>query len=248
MKSNLRLVVASRSATSRRRSAPRPHPGRQPRAHPSRREVRPREGLPVLDLRGVVDPPVHLPGDRGQPFVGPSSVAGERRPAAPPELTEQMEQAFGRQPNTAELAEAPTCPRTGCSNCCPVAPTRCRCRPRWVRRFHHRARRLRRGPPRPRRGRRGRLPAASRRGDRHVRRARERERQILWLRYGFGGDEAKSVAQVADRIGLSRERIRQLDIGRWRSCSIRRSAACIAFCSRRADASMCRSCGAGPIV
>ncbi|MFI5044363.1 MAG: RNA polymerase sigma factor RpoD/SigA [Acidimicrobiales bacterium] len=39
----------------------------------------------------------------------------------------------------------------------------------------------------------------------------ERERQILWLRYGFGGDEAMSVAQVAEQIGLSRERIRQLE-------------------------------------
>ena len=39
----------------------------------------------------------------------------------------------------------------------------------------------------------------------------ERERQILWLRYGFGGDESMSVAQVADELGLSRERIRQLE-------------------------------------
>jgi RNA polymerase sigma factor (sigma-70 family) len=39
----------------------------------------------------------------------------------------------------------------------------------------------------------------------------ERERQILTLRYGFRGDEPLSVAQVADEIGLSRERIRQLE-------------------------------------
>jgi RNA polymerase sigma factor (sigma-70 family) len=39
----------------------------------------------------------------------------------------------------------------------------------------------------------------------------ERERQILTLRYGFRGDEPLSVAQVAEVIGLSRERIRQLE-------------------------------------
>ncbi len=39
----------------------------------------------------------------------------------------------------------------------------------------------------------------------------ERESEILKLRYGFEGDEPLSVAQVADRIGLSRERIRQLE-------------------------------------
>ena len=39
----------------------------------------------------------------------------------------------------------------------------------------------------------------------------ERESEILKLRYGFDGGEPLSVAQVADRIGLSRERIRQLE-------------------------------------
>jgi RNA polymerase sigma factor (sigma-70 family) len=38
-----------------------------------------------------------------------------------------------------------------------------------------------------------------------------RERQILELRHGFVGDEPLSVAQVADEVGLSRERIRQLE-------------------------------------
>lgn len=39
----------------------------------------------------------------------------------------------------------------------------------------------------------------------------EREQQILKLRYGFDDQEPLSVAQVAVRIGLSRERIRQLE-------------------------------------
>jgi len=38
-----------------------------------------------------------------------------------------------------------------------------------------------------------------------------RERDILSLRFGFGGAEPMSVSQVAEVIGLSRERIRQLE-------------------------------------
>ncbi len=39
----------------------------------------------------------------------------------------------------------------------------------------------------------------------------DRERNILSLRFGFGDGEPRSVAQVAEEIGLSRERIRQLE-------------------------------------
>jgi len=39
----------------------------------------------------------------------------------------------------------------------------------------------------------------------------QRESQILSLRFGFGGREPLSVSQVAETIGLSRERIRQLE-------------------------------------
>jgi len=39
----------------------------------------------------------------------------------------------------------------------------------------------------------------------------DRERTIMELRFGFGGGEPLSVAQVAEEIGLSRERIRQLE-------------------------------------
>ena len=39
----------------------------------------------------------------------------------------------------------------------------------------------------------------------------DREQDILRLRYGFDGGEPLSVAQVAIQIGLSRERIRQLE-------------------------------------
>lgn len=39
----------------------------------------------------------------------------------------------------------------------------------------------------------------------------ERERRILLLRHGFGGADPMSVSQVAQEMGLSRERIRQLE-------------------------------------
>ncbi|CAA9216515.1 MAG: RNA polymerase sigma factor RpoD, partial [uncultured Acidimicrobiales bacterium] len=56
-------------------AVPRPHPGGEPRPHAGGREVRPHEGLQVLDLRDVVDPPGHHPGHRrpGQddPHPGP---------------------------------------------------------------------------------------------------------------------------------------------------------------------------------
>jgi len=39
----------------------------------------------------------------------------------------------------------------------------------------------------------------------------DREKEIIELRFGFGGDEPLSVAQVALAVGLSRERIRQLE-------------------------------------
>ena len=62
---NLRLVVLRRQEVLRARHVlPRPHPGGQHRAHPRGREVRLREGLQVLDLRHVVDPPGHHAGRR----------------------------------------------------------------------------------------------------------------------------------------------------------------------------------------
>ena len=43
---------------------PRPHPGGEPRPDAGGREVRPHQGLQVLDLRHLVDPPGHHPGHR----------------------------------------------------------------------------------------------------------------------------------------------------------------------------------------
>ena len=39
----------------------------------------------------------------------------------------------------------------------------------------------------------------------------ERERQVLELRFGLGEDDEMTLAEVGERLGLSRERVRQLE-------------------------------------
>jgi RNA polymerase primary sigma factor len=39
----------------------------------------------------------------------------------------------------------------------------------------------------------------------------ERERRILELRFGLGGEEALTLQQIGERLGLSRERVRQIE-------------------------------------
>ena len=58
IEANLRLVMSiTRNYTQRRRPAPRPHPGGEPRPDPRGREVRLPDGLQAFDVRDLVDPP-----------------------------------------------------------------------------------------------------------------------------------------------------------------------------------------------
>jgi RNA polymerase primary sigma factor len=41
----------------------------------------------------------------------------------------------------------------------------------------------------------------------------DRERRIVGLRYGIGHDRAHTLEQIGRRMGLSRERVRQLEVG-----------------------------------
>jgi hypothetical protein len=86
---------------------PRPDPGGQPRPHAGRREVRPHQGLQVLHLRHVVDPPGDHPGHRrpgpDHPDPGPHGrdhQQGGLGPAsAPPGArarAERIEEVAGR--------------------------------------------------------------------------------------------------------------------------------------------------------
>jgi DNA-directed RNA polymerase sigma subunit (sigma70/sigma32) len=39
-----------------------------------------------------------------------------------------------------------------------------------------------------------------------------REAAVLWMRFGLGGDPARALQEVGDRLGLTRERVRQLEL------------------------------------
>ena len=74
--------VARQALHRPRHAAARPDPGRQPRPDPRRREVRLHQGLQVLHLRHVVDPPGHHPrhGRPGphDPAARPPRRAGQQ--------------------------------------------------------------------------------------------------------------------------------------------------------------------------
>jgi RNA polymerase sigma factor (sigma-70 family) len=38
-----------------------------------------------------------------------------------------------------------------------------------------------------------------------------REREVMELRFGLGGQEASTLQEIGDRLGLSRERVRQIE-------------------------------------
>ena len=50
----------------------------------------------------------------------------------------------------------------------------------------------------------------------------EREREVLMLRYGLGGTEPKTLEEIGRRLGLTRERVRQIELDRcaaWPACA-----------------------------
>ena len=82
-------------------AAPRPHPGGQPRPDAGGREVRLHEGLQVLHLRHVVDPPGHHPGHRRpgphHPHPGAHGrVDQQGPPGAAPDAPGARARAHGR--------------------------------------------------------------------------------------------------------------------------------------------------------
>jgi RNA polymerase primary sigma factor len=58
---------------------------------------------------------------------------------------------------------------------------------------------------------------------------RPREREIVSLRYGLGGEEPKTLEEIGSLHGVTRERIRQIEMGALRK--LRRMAAeeCVQF-------------------
>ena len=115
-----------RSYSRRGAAAARRRPGGQPRPDPRRREVRLRQGLQVLDLRHLVDPP----GDR--PRHGravPDRPAARARPGRAGQGhpgRARAEQRLGRDATAEEIAESPGRRPTGSPTCAGSAGTPCR--------------------------------------------------------------------------------------------------------------------------
>ena len=86
VQSNLRLVVSiAKKYQASGLPAARPDPGGQPRPDARRREVRLAQGLQVLHLRHLVDPPGHHPWHRQHGPHHPSAGARGRHPGPAPE-------------------------------------------------------------------------------------------------------------------------------------------------------------------
>ena len=192
--------------------APRPHPGGQPRAHAGRREVRPPQGVQVLDLRHVVDPPGDRSGHRRQGPHDPAALPPRRHHGGPrPRPSATMLKTLGREPTAAELAE-----ETGIAGGSGARRLRGRPRPRVAVGLHRRGRR-RAGRPRwpttpPRRPSTwppSRWPATTCRPcSTTSTRASGRSSRCA---SGWQGDQPLTLDEVGRRFNVTRERIRQIE-------------------------------------
>ena len=200
---------------------PRPDPGGQPRPDPRGREVRPPARLQVLDLRGVVDPPGAGARDP-EPLAHDPAAVARARPAA-------------AQPARAGGAHGQARPRAHAGGARAGARHRHRlargARPALARGDLARVARWRA----PRSGSRTSSPIAlALQPDGGIDDDRmrmgvgsligtltDREQLILRLRYGLGGEEEHTLEQIGQSLGLSRERVRQLEARALRSCATR---------------------------
>ena len=215
IEANLRLVVVDREGVPRPRPlVPRPHPGGLARAHPRGREVRLPQGLQVLDVRDVVDPPGRHPRDRRQGAHDPDPRAhgreaqqgrAHRAPArrsasaasrTPEEIAEELEiddgggardPAHGAAPRSRSRSRSARrrTPRSATSSRTSSAES-----PFDTASAHRCAART----SRPRSDA---LP--------------ERERQVIELRFGLHGGQPRTLEEVGRAFGVTRERIRQIE-------------------------------------
>ena len=214
--------------------AARPDPGGQPRADPCGREVRLHEGLQVLDVRDVVDPPGDHPRDRRpgahDPHPGAHGRDDEQGACA---IQRQLLQELGREPTVDEIAAKveltpgprarDPAPRSGAGVARDAGGGRRRLVPR----------RLRRGPERDRAGdRRG--ARVAHRGDRGSARGAQRPRArrscgcasaSTTARCARSKRSARSSASPASGSARSSRR-------RWRSCGTRRVRSACATTSK----------------
>jgi RNA polymerase primary sigma factor len=195
-----------------RHGAARPDPRGQPRPDPCRREVRLHEGLQVLDVRDVVDPPGHHPRDRRpgphDPHPGAHGRDDEQGAA---HLRVQMLQELGREPTVEEIAaKVELTPDQGARDPAHRAGAGV-ARDAGRRRGRQLPRRLRRRPQRDRagdgRGARVALEAI----EEALQELNPREQQVVRLRFGLDDGQIRTLEEVGREFGVTRERIRQIE-------------------------------------
>ena len=213
IEANLRLVVSiAKRYVGRGHAVPRPDPGGQPRPHPGRREVRLQQGLQVLHLRHLVDPPGHHPGHRRPGPHHPHPGAHGRddqqadpHPAPAPPGPGPRAHPRGDRPRDGVLArEGPRDPAR-----CPRS--RCRWRPRSARRRTPTSATSSRTPTPSSPSTRPASSCSRSSSTRSSHTLSEREKKVIQLRFGLTDGHPRTLEEVGREFGVTRERIRQIE-------------------------------------
>ena len=213
VEANLRLVVSiAKGYLGRGPVVPRPHPGGEPRAHPGRREVRLPQGLQVLDLRHLVDPPGRDAGDRrqGPHHPHPGAHGGEAQQGGAPGAAARA--APGPRPaGRGDRRRAAHEPRGGARDPAhrpaPGEPGEAHRREEEESELGDFVEDEAAASP---------FDEASvnlRRTDilRALDALPDRERKVIELRFGLLGEQPRTLEEVGRAFGVTRERIRQIE-------------------------------------
>ena len=194
-----------------RHAVPGPHPGGQPRPDPRRGEVRLHEGLQVLHVRHVVDPPGHHPRhrrpgahhphpgahgrDHQQAHPRPAPAAAGARPRAhPEEIGEEMGIAADRVREIQKISQEPVSLETPIgeeedSHLGDFIEDDAAVVPPEAAAFTMLAEQL----------------------DQVLDSLADRERKVISLRFGLEDGHPRTLEEVGREFGVTRERIRQIE-------------------------------------
>ena len=202
IEANLRLVVSIAKSLSRPRpQLPRPDPGGLARPDPRGREVRLPQGLQVLDLRDLVDPPGRHAGDRGQGADDPDPGAhgreaeqgrAHRAPARPAARTRAAARRDRRRARDDDRAR--------CARSCGWRSIRSRSRSRSARRRTPSSATSSRTIRSSRRTSTPRCRYGARTSSTRSASLPERERKVIELRFGLTGGQPCTLEEVGKRV------------------------------------------------